>query len=88
MQEWVRALSSGGSAPATVRRTAQTLSKVLGGAVEHGRIDHNPRQGVKLPAVTRTEARFLTPGEVLALAGAMDTLAPHWSPRVFFLADT
>jgi len=88
VQEWVRRLTAAGSAPATVRRTVQTLSKLLGAAVDFGQIDRNPCQGVKLPSVGRTEARFLTPGEVLALAGAMETLAPHWSPLVLFLADT
>lgn len=88
VQEWARQMTAGGSAPATVRRTVQTLSKLLGAAVDHGRIDRNPCEGVKLPPVGRSEARFLTPGEVVALADAMDSIAPHWSPLVLFLADT
>ncbi len=71
IQAWVAELS-GRRAPATVRKAAQILGKLLRAAVVARIVPNNPYLGVQLPKVDREEMRFLTPGEVAALADEID----------------
>jgi len=88
VQQWVTELGRRDLSPASIRRIHQVLSRLLADAVADERIPENPCQGVKLPSVPVTEARFLTPDEVVALEAAMAVVAPHWAELVPFLADT
>lgn len=69
---WVARMDSTDLAPATVVKAAQTLSKTLTAAVNAGLIRANPATRVDLPHIEREEMRFLTPGEVVQLADAID----------------
>jgi integrase len=72
-------------APASVHKAHQVLAKVLEAAVIDERLATNPTRGVALPRVEDTEARFLSPDELLALEEAMPE---QWRLLVPFLADT
>ncbi|MBA2640481.1 MAG: site-specific integrase [Nocardioidaceae bacterium] len=67
---WVASLAATGLAAATVRQAHRVLSLVLTLAVRDGRIPRNPADGVPLPRARRGERRFLTHGQVVALAAA------------------
>jgi integrase len=69
VQSWVSTLGLS-SAPATVRKTFRVLSLILALAVKDGRLARNPAAGVNLPRVATPERRFLTHGQVQALADA------------------
>lgn len=68
MQAWVSQLSAARPA-ATTRNVHRVLSLVLAVAVKDGRLVHNPAAGVSRPRVVQTERRYLTHGQVQALAG-------------------
>lgn len=70
-------------APSTVRRTYVVLDQLLVVAVERGIITQSPVRGVQLPHIVRTEARFLTPGELEQLAAAME---PRYRAMVLVMA--
>lgn len=59
-------------APATVSKALTLFKQMFSVAVEHGLLATNPIATVKLPKVEREEMRFLTPGELLSLADAID----------------
>jgi integrase len=54
----------------TIRSTFTVLRLALGDAVRDGLLARNPAADVKRPAVTRTEARHLSPAEVSKLLSA------------------
>jgi integrase len=57
-----------GKATATIEAVARLLHRVLEVAVEEDRIGRNPAQGVHVAPSARREPRFLTEGEVAAIA--------------------
>jgi integrase len=69
--QWVAQVSTD-HAPATVVKAHQILSKLLRAAVDAGMLPSNPCERVALPRIERHEMRFLEPGEVAALADAID----------------
>jgi integrase len=72
---WVAGLA-GGLAPITVRKVYELLAAALEAAVIADRITRSPCRGVKLPRLEdRREMRFLTPGQIDDLAGAI--AGPH-----------
>jgi len=72
VRAWVAALAERGLAPATVNKAYVLLHKVLAAAVDAELILSSPCHNIDLPKIERAEMRFLTPGEVSALASAMD----------------
>ncbi|GAA4383870.1 tyrosine-type recombinase/integrase [Tsukamurella soli] len=60
----------------TVHKNVGVLRRILGQAVEDGRLASNPALKVKLPPITTAEMRFLTLVELRALAEAAGTDAP------------
>ncbi len=72
VRSWVADLSASGLAPSTTTKAAQLLSKIMRSAVQAGYLAKSPCDGVRPPRIERVEMRFLDPGEVMALADAMD----------------
>jgi integrase len=70
-------------APATVRRTYVVLDQLLRAAVEREMIGASPAEGVRLPRIIRSEARFLTAGELECLSLAID---PRFRAMVLVMA--
>ena len=79
---WVAELSSR-LAPASVRRVHVVLAQLLRASVDAGLLAASPADRVRLPRVEASEARFLTPGELEALADAVGT---RWRALVLTLA--
>ena len=67
---WVRHLTDGGLAPATVRYAYRVFSQAMAAAVRDNRIAKNPAADVKLPRIDPTEKVFLDHEQVEALAQA------------------
>jgi integrase len=80
VREWFASLSASGLAPATVRKCAQVMGKIMRGAVDAGLLVTSPCERQPLPRVARDEQRFLTPAEVERLA---DAITPPCRPLVF-----
>lgn len=81
VQSWVSTLTVTRS-PATVRKISGVLALMLDLAVKDERLARNPAAGVNLPRVAVTERRYLTHGQVDALAQACaspdpDRLSKH-----------
>lgn len=74
VQTWVTTLSRGQSA-GSVRKIHRVLSLILGLAVKDGRLARNVAAGIRLPAATTGEKRYLSHREVAALAREIAT--PH-----------
>jgi integrase len=74
VRTWVAELSARGLTPATVTKTYQVFSKVMGAAVDAGYLAQTPCRKVPLPKVEREEMRFLTPAEIIALSDAIRPL--------------
>jgi integrase len=72
VRAWVAERSARGLAPATVVKAAQIMGKIMAVAVQDGRLAASPCTGLRLPHIERREMRFLTPGEVAALAEVID----------------
>jgi integrase len=72
VQEWVSALSGRPLAPSTVRRVFTVLDQLFDLAVDLGLVASSPTERIRLPRVTRTEMRFLTPVELERLADTID----------------
>jgi integrase len=70
----------GAKSPATVSKALTLFKSMLNDAVRDGLLPANPITGVKLPSIEREEMRFLTPGELLRLADAID---PRYRALVF-----
>ena len=83
VRSWVAELSASGLAPSTTTKAAQLLSKIMRAAVQAGYLPKSPCDGVRLPRIERVEMRFLEPGEVIALADAMD---PRYRAAVLLAA--
>jgi hypothetical protein len=67
MQAWVSEIAAVRSA-ATTRKVHRVLSLVPASAVEDGRLVRNVAEGASLPRVVQPERRYLTHGQVQALA--------------------
>lgn len=65
---WLGTLADDGLSASSVRLHFRVLSRMLDQAVADQRITRNPATGIKLPRLAPTDHRFLTPGEVEALA--------------------
>ena len=92
-QAWVSALAESASrgrkadqaadepvstlASATVRKTFRVFSMIMALAVKDGRLVRNPAAGVNLPRVVVAERRYLTAGQVDALAEACASGGPE-----------
>lgn len=74
---WVAKLTKSGMAASSVRHAHRVLSLMLALAVKDKRLPANVADGVPLPRVQSSHKRFLTHGQVAALAGACgdDSLA-------------
>jgi integrase len=82
VQQWVEMLSIR-LAPSTVRRTYVILEQLLAAAVDRGSIAPSPADGITLPRIARSEARFLTSRELEALASTID---PRYRAMVLVMA--
>jgi integrase len=69
LRRWV-AGAAASSAAATVRKNHTVLHQVLAQAVADGRLAVNPAAELELPAIDETEKRYLTAGQIRALADA------------------
>src|ERR687898_3340358 len=74
VRTWVAELSARGLTPATVTKTSQVFSKVMGAAVDAGYVAQTPCRNVPLPKIEREEMRFLTPAEIITLSDAIRPL--------------
>jgi integrase len=68
----VAALTAAGVRAATVGASFRLLRRVLSAAEAAGMVTKNPARGVKVPPSPREEMRFLSPGELLAVAEAVE----------------
>lgn len=66
-------------APASVRKAANVLSRLLGHAVSTGLLRANPALSVRMPAEPRVEQRFLPQSQAVELA---NTIAPRFKAMV------
>ena len=71
VRTFVSELHAAGLAPATVRKTYNVFSAIMGAAEESSLIARSPCIGIRLPKATRAEPRFLGPEELAALADAV-----------------
>ena len=83
IQAWVSEVAATRSA-ATTRKVHRVLSLVLAMAVKDDRLVRNPAVGISLPRVVTGEHRYLTHGQVRALAGECG----RYRLAVLFLAYT
>ncbi len=67
---WVAELRAEGLSAGRVRYCFAVLRMVLDAAIRDGRLARNPAAGVELPRLAETERRYLTHGQVSALAEA------------------
>ena len=80
VQQWVKELQSvKGLAPATIETVYVIFSSIMRGAVRDGYIRKTPCDDIRLPEVSRTLVRLLSPAQVLSLADAMPR---RYSPLV------
>jgi integrase len=93
VQEIVNSLVRRGQAPATVRKTYNVLSSIMGAAVSANRVLRSPCQGIRLPKLTPRQMRFLSaeelhrlahevPDRYRALVFTAGYLGPRWSEVV------
>ena len=75
---WVVKMSAHKS-PASVRKAAHVLGRVLDHAVSHGLLRANPAASVRLPAEVHHEQRYITQPEAWKLA---DSIAPRFRAMV------
>lgn len=85
-------MTSHGLSSSTATRCLQLLTQALDAAVHEGLIANNPAATVPRPAIPDTEARWLTPDELLAVEEAIattGTASARWHALVVpFVADT
>lgn len=84
VRDWVGELSMTRSA-SVVHRAYGILASILDDAVDDRMLARNPARGVQLPAKTSAPRRYLTAGEVEALA---DLVGERWRVLVLILAWT
>ncbi|MDO5533198.1 MAG: tyrosine-type recombinase/integrase [Propionibacteriaceae bacterium] len=82
LQAWLAEIDR---APATVRKVHRVVSQMFDYAVKAGRLHKNPATGVSLPRVRAAEKRYLSHGQVDAMAAEV---GPEWATLVYFLAYT
>jgi integrase len=71
VQQWVKDLQAiKGLAPRTIETVYVIFASIMLGAVRDGYIRKTPCADIRLPEITKTPVRLLTPGQVLALAAA------------------
>lgn len=75
-----------GLSEATVQRVFYVLRLILDGAVRDGLIAKNPAAVIKPPAISRTEARFMSTAEVAQLLEAAQ--GTRYAPLLTFIAGT
>lgn len=68
IQHWINELAEDGVGPAAIRAAHGTLRNILGVAVHHGYLEHNPALRLKLPPKTPRKMRALTIEELHNLA--------------------
>jgi integrase len=72
VQQWVKDLQvMKGLAPSTIETIYVIFASIMRGAVRDGYIRKTPTDGIRLPELTRTVVRLLTPDQVIALYRAM-----------------
>lgn len=76
-------LATGAHSSATVRKVGQILSKVMRWAAAAGLIGRSPCAGLRLPAESAREMRFVTAAQVAKLAEAV---GPDYSTLVYTAA--
>ena len=82
VREWIRGLSARKLTPPTIRHHAWVLSQIFKTAAAEQAIRYNPMLGVTVPTEAkvkrvRLKPRFLTEGEVEAVAVQLDTMYPY-----------
>jgi integrase len=72
VQQWVKDLQVvKGLAPSTIETIYVIFASIMRGAVRDGYIRKTPCDDIRLPEISATSIRLLTPAQVLALAAAM-----------------
>jgi integrase len=72
LQQWIKDLQSvKGLAPRTIETIYVIFASIMRGAVRDGYIRRTPCIDIRLPEISKTAVRLLTPSQVLALADAM-----------------
>lgn len=72
VQQWVKDLQAvKGLAPRTIETIYVIFASIMRGAVRDGYIRKTPCTDIRLPQVSRTVVRLLTPAQVLQLAAVM-----------------
>jgi integrase len=72
VQQWVKDLQAvKGLAPRTIETIYVIFASIMRGAVRDSYIRKTPCVEIRLPEITKTLVRLLTPGQVVALADAM-----------------
>ena len=72
VQQWIKDLQSvKGLAPRTIETIYVIFASIMRGAVRDGYIRKTPCVDIRLPEISKTIVRLLTPAQVLALAAAM-----------------
>ena len=72
VQQWVKDLQTAkGLAPRTIETVYIIFASIMRGAVRDGYIRRTPCADIRLPEVTKTQVRLLTPVQVVELAAAM-----------------
>jgi integrase len=72
VQQWIKDLQSvKGLAPSTIETIYVIFASIMRGAVRDGYIRKTPCIDIRLPEISKTIVRLLTPAQVLALAQAM-----------------
>ncbi len=85
VQGFVARLEEKGLAASTIRQTYLLVAGIFGSAVESDLIARTPCRGIKLPARSPTEMRFLTATEVEEVA---DAIVPSYRALVLTAAYT
>ncbi|MGE5763396.1 MAG: site-specific integrase [Mycobacterium leprae] len=67
---WIAAVRATGLSASRTRAAHRVLSRILDLAVRDGRLPKNPAVGVDLPRLPKAERRYLTHGQLVALADA------------------
>lgn len=83
-QAWTNSLVKSGLAAGSVRKIVGVFSGVLASAVKSKRLRVNPADGIELPRQRLAPRRYLTAGQVEAVAEASD----DWGDLVLVLAYT
>jgi integrase len=72
VQQWIKDLQSvKGLAPSTIETIYVIFASIMRGAVRDGYLRKTPCIDIRLPEISKTTVRLLTPAQVLALAQAM-----------------